>query len=389
MADGTVTTGRPSGTPTLVARTDDPPKPKPNATPGAAPAKVPPGTQQVDQFQRAGAIPPKHWDYPAGLTSGVFLGGGADQAAQEFPGSGTSLFYKGLAANPATLPDASFTAARNAKVIPQIGFESGDSKSDPADRYNLKDLRGALEGKGRLPEKAANGKPIANNIRLNDCYWQLTAWADHLKGQGPIIFRPLSEMNDSGGDWELGHAGNTTQDYAAVWNEMHDLFQARGATNLRWTFDVLAVQGQPRAAQIRDVLSHIPAKNIDNVGMNPYAMKVDGKFESFSSLVSPWLSMFQQTGHGNARPVISEMGVSNNPKTHNVPGNKDPNAVAKGSAAYQALDAQRAQWIQDAFSYARAHHFASVTYFTAMSTNWRVDPGSKAYQALREEIATH
>jgi hypothetical protein len=331
-----------------------------------------------------GPPPPSRWNYPKKLTSGVFIasGGPSDslkRASQVFPGSGTFLYYKSIGADPQDLPDSYFAAARAKKIIPQIGFESGN--------LTLPDLRKALAGKGTLPETTAQGKPIAGNQALNKTYGQLVAWADHLKSQGPIIFRPLSEMNDASGAWEMGRKGNTPADYAAVWNQMHDLFEARGATNLRWTFDVLAVQGKPPPglSKVNQALKAIPAKNIDNVGMNPYALQIGGEMESFDSLVSPWLKLFKDTGHANA-PVVSEMGVSNNTAGHNAPEGKNPDQLKPGTAAYAKVDAQRAKWIHDAFAYARAHGFASVTYFTQMDTHWRVDAGSLAYKALQEEI---
>lgn len=321
------------------------------------------------------------WDYPAGvMLSGVFYrtrGNSTPErnlstAVADFPGSGAFLWYKGLSADPNSLPESFFAAARAAKVIPQIGFESNS--------YDLPTMRRALASKGALP---GTGETDA---RTNACYKQLAAWAAYLKDKGPINFRPLSEMNDASGAWQMGKPENGPGDFAAVWNGMHALFDELGAANLRWTFTPLGVYGNPRLGLVRQALKLIPRENIDNVGINPYSMRSGGSFESFKSLVDPWLKVFAQTGHA-VRPVISEMGVSNNPKSHNVEGNKDPDYVAPGSDGYRRLDAQRARWIHEAFAYAREKKFASVTYFDQQDTCWRLDKGSLAFMALQEEIA--
>lgn len=323
----------------------------------------------------------RSWDYPAGTTGGVFWrtaemwepNKGLAQAATAYPGSKTYLWYKSIGADPKSVPDSYFQAAKQAGITPQFGFESGE--------HGLPAMRRALEGKGALPETSPA------NIEANQLFRQMGAWADRLKDQGPVIFRPLSEMNDATGAWEFGKPGNTPKDYAFIWKEMRSLFDAHGATNLRWSFTVLAVDGNPRFDKVKETLKLIPPGMIDNVGLNPYSMKANGKYESFEQLVSPWLKLFQDTGHGKARPVVSEMGVSNNWKTHGVAGNKDANEVAKGSPGYARLDAERATWIREAFAFARKKGFASLTYFTQMNTNWRLDAGSLAEKALQAELA--
>jgi hypothetical protein len=349
--------------------------------PAVAPKHGPPLDGLTKPSHATPRLNGRSWDYPAGLSSGVFLSPGAnphpvelvDQSAARFPGSKTYLYYKSIGSDPTSLPPEFFAHARAHGITPQVGFESGDA--------TLAQMQRALAGKGKLPEDGGA------NSRANELYNSMSRWADYLKDKGPVIFRPLSEMNDASGAWEMGKPGNTPQEYAAVWNGMHQLFDEHGARNLRWSFDVLAVAGTSRADKVRTALSLIPPQNIDNVAMNPYAMHSGGQFESFGSLCTPWLEIFKETGHGHTRPVVSEMGVSNNPRGHNVDGNKDAELLKPGTPAYQKLDAERAQWIHEAFAFARAHDFASVTYFTQMNTNWRVDAGSLADQALKKEIA--
>jgi len=238
-----------------------------------------PAAVAVKRPPAASPARPRTWDYPAGgLTSGVFYRTGGNSkpdsnlatAAADFPGLGAFLWYKGLAADPEGLPESFFAAAKAAKVIPQIGFESNS--------YDLPTMRRALVSKGILPETTQA------ETRSNACYRQLAAWAVYLKDKGPVNFRPLSEMNDASGAWQLGKPGNTPKDFAAVWNGMHSLFDELGATNLRWTFTPLGVAGNPRLGLVRQALKSIPRGNIDNVGINPYAMQSGGSFESFKSL---------------------------------------------------------------------------------------------------------
>jgi hypothetical protein len=65
----------------------------------------------------------------------------------------------------------------------------------------------------------------------------LGQWADGLKATGSTIYlRPMHEMNGNWYPWSGTVNGNTPADYVAAWRHMHDVFEAHGATKVRWVW---------------------------------------------------------------------------------------------------------------------------------------------------------
>jgi beta-mannanase len=52
----------------------------------------------------------------------------------------------------------------------------------------------------------------------------------------PFYLRFAPEMNGRWAPWEAGVNGNTPQDYIDAWRHVHDIFDAHGATDVRWVW---------------------------------------------------------------------------------------------------------------------------------------------------------
>ncbi len=291
-------------------------------------------------------------------------------ARRDFPGLKTFLWYKGFGSPPAAL-DRFLADARREGVVPQLGFEPSKFVGGRTTAWDL----------------ATIDRQLAQ--RSGEIYQDALAWARYLKGKGLVMLRPLSEMNDAGGSWELGavrqHPGNTPAAFAQAWCRLHRVFDEAGATNVLFLFDVFEGTPTPSGGSlVSAALRAIPKDQVDAVGIHPYSRLRSGAHPiSFQAMVAPWIALYRRAGF--SKPVvIGEMGVSDNRSGPNAP------AAQKNAAHDQvpaAWDRERAQWIHDAFAYARRAGIAMITYFDQQDTNWRLAHGSQAQRALANEIA--
>jgi len=70
----------------------------------------------------------------------------------------------------------------------------------------------------------------------------ITRWADDLRAIGtPVYLRTMHEMNGNWYPWGPTVNGNSAQLFREAWRRMHDIFTARGATNVRWVWSPLNI----------------------------------------------------------------------------------------------------------------------------------------------------
>jgi len=66
-------------------------------------------------------------------------------------------------------------------------------------------------------------------------------WARQIKRLGgPVMLRPLHEMNGTWYPWGGTVNGNTPAQYLAAWRRIHTIFETEGATNVTWVWSVNA-----------------------------------------------------------------------------------------------------------------------------------------------------
>jgi beta-mannanase len=94
--------------------------------------------------------------------------------------------------------------------------------------------------------------PIQPAVRLErivagseDAY--ITAWARAAAAYGgPMLLRPMQEMNGWWYPWAVGTNGNDAATFVAAWRRVHRIFVASGADNVRWVWTVHAFpEGTP------------------------------------------------------------------------------------------------------------------------------------------------
>jgi len=70
----------------------------------------------------------------------------------------------------------------------------------------------------------------------------LARWADDLRALETLVYlRPMHEMNGNWYPWSPTVNGNSAQLFRAAWRRMHDIFEANGASNVRWVWSPLNI----------------------------------------------------------------------------------------------------------------------------------------------------
>jgi cellulose synthase (UDP-forming) len=108
-------------------------------------------------------------------------------------------------------------------VVPMITWEAWDPGSDAkalTDPVNQPAFRLSTIVSGKYDE-------------------YIRGWADQIRQLGgPVMLRPLHEMNGNWYPWGGTVNGNTPALYVAAWRHIHDLFDKEGATNVTWVWSI-------------------------------------------------------------------------------------------------------------------------------------------------------
>jgi hypothetical protein len=219
-----------------------------------------------------------------------------------------------------------------------------------------------------IAELARQGTVTHENVRM-----LARTIASLHSGRQPVFIRPFSEMND-GTDfapWEFANKRfhNTPEQLATAWKLLHDTFESEGATNAIFIFSPLAAYGVHHEPETKKALNLIPEGYIDAFGLNVYSRPLTAYGGTktqpvpFAELATPWLKLLAETRHRGIPLAVSEMAVSN-----------------------QATDADRAEWLRNAFHFTRAHGYVLVTYFNYNHRYWTIRPNTYAFATLNREM---
>jgi len=67
----------------------------------------------------------------------------------------------------------------------------------------------------------------------------IRTWARAIKAAGgPVMLRPMHEMNGNWYPWCGSVNGNSPAQFRAAWRHVHDIFRAEGATNVTWVWSI-------------------------------------------------------------------------------------------------------------------------------------------------------
>lgn len=159
----------------------------------------------------------------------------------------------------------------------------------------------------------------------------ITQWAQALASHnGPIFMRLAHEMNGNWYPWGHGVGGNTPEQYIAFWRHVHGIFQANGATNVKWVWAPNIDNSDPALFFPGDVY-------IDWVGLSLYNNADWGIWRSFAEWLGP---TYNRVTSLTSKPLmIAEVGSGEGKST---------------------VGGDKGQWIRDMYETAIPHQFPRI-----------------------------
>jgi beta-mannanase len=192
----------------------------------------------------------------------------------------------------------------------------------------------------------------------------IRAWADALHATGkPVYLRPMHEMNGNWYPWAGTVNGNTPARFVAAWRRMHDIFVARGATNVRWVWSPNNVDVPGTSANKME--AYYPGANyVDVLAVDGYnwgsTMPQNGGWKSFSQVFS---SAYNRLSNLGSQPIwIAEVG-----------------SAPEGG--------DKAAWVRDMFAKAKVMgRLKAIVWFNQnKERDWRAAPNATVAAAFRPD----
>jgi hypothetical protein len=184
---------------------------------------------------------------------------------------------------------------------------------------------------------------------------------------GPVMLRPLHEMNGNWYPWGGTVNGNTPAEYVAAWRHIYDLFQQAGASNVTWVWSPnhFSIPG----TRENEITNYWPgSRYVDWIGLSAFNWGTStdfGRWKPFDLMI-----------HRSAYLALSAYDK--------------PILLAETGSAEVGGD--KAAWILDSFATAQASYSALraiIWYDRKDSTlqDWRIDSSPAALDAFRRAIS--
>jgi mannan endo-1,4-beta-mannosidase len=208
------------------------------------------------------------------------------------------------------------------------------------------------------------------NILAGDFDAYMRRWARDIHAfGGPVMLRPMHEMNGNWYPWDGTVNGNTPAQYVAAWRRMHDIFEQEGATNVTWVWSINheSVPATPENAYG----AYYPGdKYVDWVGISGFnwgTSTPDNSWQTFDHWYQPPLTYLKTL---NKPVVIAEFA-----------------SVENGG--------DKAAWITDAYARIQQQYpevkaviwYEANEHASSSSQDWPVDSSAASLAAFRQAIA--
>ena len=201
----------------------------------------------------------------------------------------------------------------------------------------------------------------------HDAY--IRQWAKDIRALGgPVMLRPMHEMNGNWYPWDGTVNGNTPAQFVAAWRHMHDLFEQEGATNVTWVWSINH-ESVPSGTANRFAAYYPGSRYVDWTAISGFNWGT-------SSPYSTWRTF----SHWYATPLAYLKTL------------KKPICVAEFGSVEQG--GNKGAWLLDAYKQVRATKgVRAIVYYDAVerqartTQDWRVDTSSASLAAFRKAIA--
>jgi mannan endo-1,4-beta-mannosidase len=199
----------------------------------------------------------------------------------------------------------------------------------------------------------------------------IQSWARSAKAaRGPVMIRPMPEMNGRWYPWSGTTNGNTPQEYVETWRYIHDMFEAEGASNVTWVWSI-NWESIPNTAENRFAAYYPGDEYVDWVGISGFNWGTtdppDSRWRTFEEIYRKPLAYLRTLG----KPIVlAEIGC-----------------VEQGGS--------KADWLTDAYARVRTAHpeVKAVVYFDSLEVrpqdvqDWRIATSASSAQAYRAAVA--
>jgi beta-mannanase len=240
-----------------------------------------------------------------------------------------------------------------------------------------------------VPAKTGNDQPYVEGYTNQDIVSgkfddYLASYAKALKANGmPVVIRLDHEMNGQWYNWSEGSKQqNAPGSYVAMWQHVHDVFQANGANDYviwNWSPSRIDKLGNPKYQTLDYMRQYYPgADYVDWVGMSGY-YRTATEQPTFQNTFGATLAQIRQVAPGK-HILLNEIG-----------------ATETGGSV---TDSQKSQWIgslfdaladpanRDVIGFAYFSQVATTIVDGARTTNdWRLDSRADSLAAFAEGIA--
>jgi beta-mannanase len=264
------------------------------------------------------------------------------------------MWYQPWAANNRSQLDTSAIVAvmRRGKV-PMITWEPWDPGNNAND----------VKHPGTQPAF----KLAAINNGKYDAY--MRQWARGIRDLGgPVMLRPMHEMNGAWYPWSGASNGNTPSQYISAWKRMHRIFDEEGATNVTWVWSI----------------NH---ESVPSTQANRYAAYYPGDayvdwtgISGFNWGTTSGYSVWQPYLHWYEKPLAYLKTINK------------PICIAEFATVEQG--GSKAAWITDAYSNIQHEtDIKAVIYFSSLETgaqgrqDWRVNTSKASLAAFSKAIS--
>jgi len=235
-------------------------------------------------------------------------------------------------------------------IVPMVSWEPWNPPDDPRS----------------LENPQINEKFRLRNISGGDFDTYIRGWARDVRElSGPIMIRPMHEMNGNWYPWGGTANGNRPGDFVSAWHHIHDIFEEEGANNVSWVWSVNLESVPDNKENAYDI--YYPGDPyVDWIGISGFNY---GDTETWSV----WTRMTDLYREG-----LSSLGKYNKPLM-----------LAEVSSVESGGD--KGEWFTDAFSTLRNEHpnIGAVVWYDAIDEDkdFRITSSFEATQVFRQEVS--
>jgi len=196
----------------------------------------------------------------------------------------------------------------------------------------------------------------------------IRTWARSIRSLGgPVMLRPLHEMNGNWYPWGGTVNGNKPAEFRAAWRHIHDIFENEGATNVTWVWSINH-ESTP-GTKANAYAAYYPGDHyVDWTGISGFNWGTTSPYSSWRT----W-------SHWYAEPLAYLRTLHK------------PICIAEFASVEQGGD--KAAWLRDAYARMRAYPgVKAVVYYDSLergrisTQDWRVATSSASLASFRSAI---